>query len=222
MNEIDIRLDCDRYTKYSNLINKGDEIICPECSKHKVNISETFRISINREKILRKEVELFFEKLELNNLNDCIEKHFDEITFQIDIHCESIIEKINVYRIDLIEKVKKKRNEIFSQLDIIKKSEMNSLNKNTFIDELNNTENLFDKLEIEENIKQKLTEKVRMEDEIIDQTKKYKFVQSEKNDIKDLIGILDGLFFNDLFINYLTMLTTIIITTTVTLQIIFS
>ena len=72
MNEIDIRLDCERYTKYSNLINKGDEIICPECSKHKVNISETFKISINREKILRKEVELFFEKLELNNLNDCI------------------------------------------------------------------------------------------------------------------------------------------------------
>ncbi|CAF0931680.1 unnamed protein product, partial [Brachionus calyciflorus] len=112
MNEIDVILPCGSSIKYSNLIDQGDEIICQECSiKHYLNINEIFKMPLNKEKILKKEIEIFLEKLELNNLNQLIEKNFDEITFQIDIHSESLIQKINNYRIELQEKVKLKRNE---------------------------------------------------------------------------------------------------------------
>ncbi|CAF1005083.1 unnamed protein product [Brachionus calyciflorus] len=188
MDEIDIRFCCESFTKYSNLINKTDEIICPECSKHYVNIKETLKIPINREKILRKEVELFFEKLELSNINKCIERQFNEITFQIDIQCESLIEKINNYRIELIEKVKKNRNDIIRQLD--KSKIVNKISKNLYIEEFEKTKNLFDKLKIEEDTKQKLKEKERMENEIKDEIDKYKFLKPEKNiEIEEIVGV---------------------------------
>ncbi|CAF0936693.1 unnamed protein product, partial [Brachionus calyciflorus] len=103
MDQVDIRLECENNTKYSKLKNKENIIICPECFEHDVNIEETFKRPLNKEKILRKEIELFFERIEVNDFNQAIEKHFDEITFQIDIHTERLIEKINEYRIELIE-----------------------------------------------------------------------------------------------------------------------
>ncbi|CAF1026324.1 unnamed protein product [Brachionus calyciflorus] len=192
MNEIEIRLVCESITKYSNLIDKGEEFICPECSKHNVNIAETFKMPVNKEKILRKEIELFLEKLELNkNLNQSVEKDFEEIIFQIDIQSENLIQKIDEYRMKSIEKIKLKQNEIFSQLNQFKLSEIGALSKISFINEIEKMKNLFDKIDFEEKIKQKLKEKEKIENEIKDEIKKYKFTQSEKNNgIEELFGFL--------------------------------
>ncbi|CAF0849953.1 unnamed protein product [Brachionus calyciflorus] len=180
MNEIDVTLPCGGTTKYSNLINQEDGTFCQNCSfKHYLNINEIIKIPGNKEKILKKEIEILLERFDLNNLNQLVEKKFDEITFQIDIHSEILIQKINKYRIELQEKVKRKRNEIISQVE---KTEINNkISKKLFIEELEKDENLFDKSKTEEKIIQKLTEKEKIENEIKDEINKYKFLQNEKN-----------------------------------------
>ena len=135
MEGIELRLNCEKLTKYKNLINKSVILNCPECNgKHSVNVEETLEMPINSEIIKRKQIELALEELTCKNISIEIDDHFKNLKNEIDLHAEQLMKRINDYRIEMIEKVEQKR------IDILKSPEnvaLEKLNKDNFKKKLN-------------------------------------------------------------------------------------
>ncbi|RNA05305.1 E3 ubiquitin- ligase SINA-like 4 [Brachionus plicatilis] len=187
MEEISLRLDCEKWTKYKNLMNKTGDLVCPECKRnHTVNVEQTLKMSINQEKIKRKQIEMALEKFSKDNLHLKIDENFDNLNNNIDLHVEELIKEINDLRIDIVKKIDQKRKELIE--DMIK-VEFQQLNKETFTKEIENTSDLMEKIEKEDNYLRTIENMESKKNKILDRLEKNQFESKNMtNEIENKVG----------------------------------
>ncbi|RNA03692.1 hypothetical protein BpHYR1_048085 [Brachionus plicatilis] len=190
MEEITLRLEnCEKWTKYKNLMNKTGDFICPECVRtHTVNVEQTLKMSINQEKIKRKKIEIAFESLSRENLHLKIDEHFENLKNKVDLHVEELIKKINDIRIDMVDKIYQKKNEFIEDINSVG---FQHLNKENFSEEMENINDVLEKLVIEDNYLKNIDKKKCQIKKILDQLDKNKFERNKiSNEIIQIVGIL--------------------------------
>ncbi|RNA02788.1 serine threonine kinase [Brachionus plicatilis] len=105
MEEITIRLNCEKWTQYKNLMEKTGDINCPECIKlHSVNVEDTLKMPINQEKIKRAQIEKALEDITNSDVDHKIENQFKDLKIEIDMHAKEMKKKINDHRNELLNR----------------------------------------------------------------------------------------------------------------------
>ncbi|RNA03031.1 hypothetical protein BpHYR1_043291 [Brachionus plicatilis] len=190
MDSLKIRLDCDEWTSYGNLVGKSGKIKCPECKNHIIDVEFCLNLLVNKEKIKRKKIEVALEENIEKTFERNLERKIEDTTNLIDLQCEKAIKDINNYRQKLINDLATGKQNFMAQM---KKMDFNNLSKETFEREINTENNLGKKLEIEQKYEDMINETKDGIEKIMDEKYfHFKIPQIEQSKIDELIGKLEA------------------------------
>lgn len=191
MDILKIKLDCEKWTNYINLMNKSGKLQCPECKDHVIDVEQTLNMVFNTEIIRRKKIEIALDENIKQDLMVRLDTMFSVIINKIDIKCEYIIKEVNDYREKMIQELSEKRRELE---DEIEKIDCETLRKESFENEIKKRENLPEIIDIEERYEKEIEKRNKMNREIIEKIKhnelKLESSELDKETIKELVGKL--------------------------------
>lgn len=188
MDSLKIRLDCDEWTSYGNLVGKLGKIKCPECKNHMIDVEYCLNLLINKEKIKRKKIELALGENIEKSFERNLERKIEDTKNLIDLQCEKAITDINNYRQKLFNDLTTGKQDCMAKM---KKMDFNNLSKEAFEKEINNENNLVKKLEIEQKYDDMINETKDHLQKMMDE-KYFLFVipQTKQSKVDEIIGKL--------------------------------